>query len=437
MGRRTSRRPVPGCRRHGLTTLAGIVLAFIMAGSLTHPANGELRSMREPITAVNPPTKVIGYLASWGIDDQGFKLADLNGDQLTHIVYAFGRVGSDGLAALADPCMDAGKCASGEPAIAGGNFAELRSLKKRYPHLKFLVGLGGWNGSAHFSDAAATPQARSRFAASAIDAFIQDFPGLFDGFDLDWEYPVEGGLAGNVVRPEDGANLTLLVEEFRRQLDALAGSRPERYLLTLAVSASPAKVATIDAKRLSEVADWIGVMTYDYHAGSDFAHFNAPLFDVTGDPTPELNVDASIGAYLAAGVPPQRLVLGIPFYARVYGNVAHDNDGLFRPADPAAPTGWPSNEPNYRSLIASHPLHHGFVRYWHPEAEVPWLYSRAANVWITYDDPDAVSRKTEYARSHKLGGVMAWEVTGDDGSLLAAIHRVLDDRRISGQPLQR
>src|SRR5690606_39505617 len=104
-------------------------------------------------------------LAGWGVRSKGTRITNIDADRLTHIFYAFGRVEQDGTAALADPCIDTGGCDQGTThpnRTPGGNFAQLRDLKRRHPHPKLTITLGGWGGSRWFSDAAATPAARQR-----------------------------------------------------------------------------------------------------------------------------------------------------------------------------------------------------------------------------------------------------------------------------------
>jgi chitinase len=373
-------------------------------------------------------SKVVGYLASWGVRREGVRIADLPAEQLTHINYAFAAVTPDGLAALGDPCLDAGECVPGEtPGSSGpgGNFAELRRLKARHPHLRLLVSFGGWTGSGHFSDAAATPASREAFAASAVALFLRRWPGLFDGVDVDWEFPVSGGLPGNRYRPEDRENFTLLLAELRRRLDReAAATGHEPYLLTVATSAVAYRAGNVELDRVAEIVDWINVMTYDYHAGSRDANFNSPLFAAAGDPTPDLNVHASVEGYEAAGVPPRKIVIGIPFYGRALGAVPAAGGGLFQQGDPEAAGEW-GTALDYRTLKARRPEEHGFRRVWHDDARVPSLYNPELGVWITYDDPRSVGEKAHYARERGLGGVMFWELSEDDGSLLDAVRAAL------------
>jgi chitinase len=389
-------------------------------------------TLRPPSAA--PPEdaapRVIGYLASWGVRSKGTRIAELPGDRLTHVIYAFARIGADRRVALGDRCLDLGECAgrSGQGGVAaGGNFAQLRLLKQRHPRLRVLMAIGGWTGSGRFSDIALTPESRRAFVQSAIDVVIRQQPGLFDGIDVDWEFPVGGGLAANAARPEDRSNFTLLLAELRRQLDAQGERDDRRYLLTAATGAGPSHVVNIELDRVAALVDWINVMTYDYHAGSRIAHFNAPLYASAGDPTPQLNVDATVRLYRDGGVPLRKIVVGVPFYGRSYGRVPSVNRGLFQPAGGPAPREWGAGELDYDALTRKRPEADGFRRFWHPDARVPWLYKESIGTWITYDDAQSIGQKADYVRTRRLGGVMAWELGGDDdGTLVRTIHARLN-----------
>jgi GH18 family chitinase len=404
--------------RYSFSVLALAVVACATASSPT-PAS--------PPRTESP--RVVAYLASWGVRSKGTRIAELPGDRLTHVIYAFANVGPDGTMALEDPCLDAGRCGSGSAAATGGNFGQLRTLKERYPHLKLLVAIGGWTRSMNFSDAALTAESRQRLAASGVERFLHGWPGLFDGFDIDWEYPVFGGARENVTRPEDRQNFTLMLAELRRQLDAEGARDGRRYLLTAATAAGARLVGSLELDRITPLLDWFNVMTYDYHSGSAIAHFNAPLHAATNDPTPFYNIDSTVAVYRRGGVPPEKIVVGVPFYGRAYGGVHGGNGGLFQPGT-APPREWASGL-DYRQLASRNLTAQGFTRFWHAEAKVPWLHNDSLGVFITYDDAESIGLKAEYVRERGLGGVMIWEIGGDDGTLLRAIHDRLRRPRIS------
>jgi chitinase len=406
-----------------LAALAALALALASVSGCAGP---------RPLRPLDPdaPPRIVGYLASWGVRTKGTRIADLPASQLTHLFYAFARVTPDGRLAMGDPCLDAGECAPGarqEGEPPDGNFGELRRLKARHPRLRLLVSVGGWGGSARFSDVALTDSSRRVFASSAVEGFIHRFPGLFDGIDVDWEYPTGGGDASNVERPEDPANFRLLLAELRRQLDEAGARDGRRYELTIAASASPSSLARLAPARLAPLLDFVNVMTYDYHAGSPMAHFNAPLFAASDDPTPGASIDSTMRAYLAAGVPREKLLVGVPFYGRAYGGVASDRAGLFARST-ATPENWRDADGDWRVLARTKLRDRAWIRSWHEGAQVPWLYHPPTGTWISYDDPRSVAAKADYVRTRGLGGIIVWELGGDDGTLLPVINERLRRR---------
>lgn len=161
-------------------------------------------------------------------------------------------------------------------------------------------------------------------------------------------------------------------------------------------------------------------MTYDYHSGSRIAHFNAPVYSAEGDPTPALNIDATMRAYLDAGVPGRKLLAGIPFYGRAYGGVPNVDEGLFQPST-GPPSGSREREGDWNVLARTRVADRNYVRHWESAARVPWLYDSTSGTWVSYDDPQSVAEKVSYVRELGLGGVVIWELGGDDGSLMRAI----------------
>lgn len=380
---------------------------------------------RTPPDLLPSSPKVVGYLASWNVPAKRLRIARLPASELTHIFYAFGKIGDNGRAELGDPCVDVGACGprgggTALPAKPAGNFRELQRLKARHPHLKLAISIGGWTGSGKFSDVALTAASREKFVESAVDLFIRRWPGVFDGIDIDWEFPVGGGMKGNVERPADRENFTLLLAELRRQLEAQGARDRKHYELTIAASARPSEIANIELGRIIPLLDFIAVMTYDYHTGGKVAHLNAPLFAAVNDPTPGLNTDASIRAFVDAGVPVRKLLIGIPFFARAYGNVPNVNRGLFQTAG-NAPADWKGNAGDWDMLARTRLKDPRYVRHWEPSARVPFLFDPTRGIWISYDDPQSVAAKARYVRERGLGGVIIWEVGADDGTLMRAI----------------
>ena len=371
---------------------------------------------------------IAGYLAGWSVRTRGTRIEDLPAAKyLTHVIYAFGRVAADGRAALGSTCLDAGLCddSASVAGRSGGNFAALAELKRRYPHLRVMVSIGGWTGSGRFSDIAVSDSSRRRFVSSAIDEFIRRFPGVFDGLDIDWEYPVGGGLPENAKRPEDRRNFTLLMNELRRQLDEQGSRDGRRYELAAATTAGEQGIANLEVDSLAKVVDFLNVMTYDYYAGGSVTGFNAPLHSAVNDASPKRNVDSTVAIYLRAGLPPNKLVVGVPYYARAYGNVPAVNEGLFQTAGGAAPHEWTGTNTDVSHLTRAKLEAAGFTVRTEPSAQAPYAFNPTTGVWITFDDAESLARKAEYVRARGLRGIMIWEAGSDDGTMTRVIQEAL------------
>jgi chitinase len=383
-----------------------------------------------PACAAEP--RVVGYFAEWGVYGRKYHVSDIPADKLTHVNYAFAKI-DNGECAITDRNAAIDRAYPGDKADDGtlrGSFNQLQKLKAKHAHLRTLISVGGWGGSAPFSDTALTEASRARFAKSAV-AFITKYG--FDGIDIDWEYPVGGGLEKNKARPEDKENFTLLLAELRKELDARGRADGKQYLLTIAAPAGPKTYASMELAKVARLTDWINLMTYDFHGNwSPLTNFNAALYPSKDDPSKDetvrkhSNVDATVKGYLDAGVPADKIVVGVPFYGRGWGGVKNVNDGLYQPHAPAAPRGTAgAGAWNYRDLVANQIGK--TQRHWHEQAKVPWLYDEKTGVMISYDDPESLRLKAEYVKEEKLGGVMIWELSADDkdSSLLGALHGVL------------
>lgn len=376
--------------------------------------------------AASPAKRVIGYLSGGTVDESLLQRLDTAAGMLTHINYAFGIVGPDGRAMIDDIEAATERAFPGDEGGSGGlrgNFRQLLLLKERHPHLRTLISMGGWGGSWGFSDIASTAEGRREFVASAIELFLTRWPGVFDGIDIDWEYPVHGGLPGNGYRPEDRRNCTLLFEEFHLQLDDLGPSPAnEPYLLTAAIPAGRSlPKTTFELREIGEILDVVNVMTYDINgsARSGITNFNAALRPSSTDPrTSEdrlyQNVEGTVATFLEEGVPRGKLVVGMPFYGRGFTGVPDENRGLYQPF-----TG--DTWADYRQIVSDYlPT---CERVWHEDAEVPWLYNPGSGTMLSYDDPESLRRKADYIIEHDLGGAMFWELKCDDDawSLLTAV----------------
>ncbi|MDK2012008.1 MULTISPECIES: glycosyl hydrolase family 18 protein [unclassified Deinococcus] len=411
-----------------------------------------------------PPTsgfRRIAYFAQWGIYGRNYqvKSIDTSGTAatLTHINYAFGNVynaggtykcdivtrAESGNGDGGDGFADYGKSFDAATSVDGaadvwsqplkGNFNQLKKLKAKYPNLKVLISLGGWTWSRYFSAAASTDASRRALVSSCIDLYIKgNLPvssdgaggpgagaGVFDGIDIDWEYPGGGGLAYNTVSPADRQNFTLLLQEFRRQLDAL---RPG-LLLTIAAPGGPDKIANQDPAGYRAAVDWVNIMTYDFRGAWDAGgptNFHSNLYtDPNGPgsgPVKTYSVDTAVNAFLNAGMPANKIVVGVPFYGRGWTGVPNVNNGLYQSASGPARGTYEAGIEDYK-VLKNAP---GTVFRSATTGQM-WKYD-GATFW-SYDDEQVIAAKMAYIRSRGLGGAMAWSLDGDDaqGTLAKAV----------------
>jgi chitinase len=300
------------------------------------------------------------------------------------------------------------------------NLAQLTALRQQNPALTVLISVGGWLGSGGFSDLALTASSREVFIQSAID-FLKRYD--LDGLDVDWEYPGLAG-AGNPFRSEDKQNFTLLLKDLRKRFTQETKATHRALYLTIAAGAFDEYLAHTEMANIAQYVDAVNLMTYDYYEpdADQLTGNHAPLFTNPGDPKKD-SADASVRVFEAAGVPAAKIILGVPFYGRMWGQVANVNHGLFQPGKPV-----PNSYAPF-SLIRDTMLDHGFLRYWDAAAQAPSLYSEEKQIFVSYEDPESLAIKCNYVLLHKLGGVMFWSYFNDSsGELLGTIDRTLHPR---------
>jgi chitinase len=371
------------------SVIAGLVLA-ITAESVAAQAKAE-----SPVIA--------GYVFTRGAVLQSNQI---DPHKVTRINFAFANIKN-------------GRVVLGEP-VDAQNLTALVKLRHDNPSLTVLVSVGGWLGSAQFSDISLTKGSRQLFIESAVE--LVDGYDL-DGLDVDWEYPGMEG-AGHPFRAADKRNFTLLVKELRERLDRESKKTGKRLYLTIAAGAFDEFLAHTEMNEVARYVDTVNLMTYDsYEAGSDAITGNhAPLFADPADPK-RSSADSVVQSFEKAGVPSAKILLGVPFYGRMWGSVPDQSHGLFQPGKPI-----PNAEAPYR-LIAATMLNQGFTRYWDSAASVPYLYNAEKRIFVSYEDPESLATKCSYVLSRKLGGIMFWEYFGDDsGKLLDTINRTLHNR---------
>lgn len=332
-------------------------------------------------------------------------MAPAHARMISHVNYSFARI-------------EAGKIATSHRDDST-NMANLQVVRLANPEIQLLISVGGWGLSGGFSDAALTAESRSIFAASCLE-FIKKHQ--LDGIDLDWEYPGQVG-AGNINRPEDRENFTLFLKEIRTQLDRLAQTekRDTPYLLTIATGANQAYLDHTNMEEAQQYLDLINIMTYDYSgAWAERAGHHTNLA-ISGDSNANPHASqVAVAQHLAAGIPSEKLILGVAFYGRSFSGVDSAGTGLYQPFSGE------SGSLSYQELAASYVDQNGFARYWDSLAQAPYLWNDSARIFITYDDPESLTAKAKYAMAQGLGGAMFWHYRHDTtGVLLSSLYQQL------------
>ncbi|MFZ0138209.1 MAG: glycosyl hydrolase family 18 protein [Candidatus Sulfotelmatobacter sp.] len=401
----------------------------------------------------NDQGKIVGgYFEEWSIYYAGYNIANLqqNGvaDKLTHLIYAFGNVTASPSPACAIADTWADYQSPYLPSVNGtaypgplyGNFAAIQQLKALHPNLKVLMSLGGASGSntAAFVSAASTAAGRQALAASCIDMFINGniaagitAPGLFDGFNIDWEFPTA----------TDTQNFTALLQEFRSQLNALSKTTGKQYTLSFDGPAGSQNYVNIDLRKAAAQVDFITVDGYNY-SGSWVTQTNdaSPLFDSRQDPLfgQDLDINDTVDAYLKAGVPPRKYTMGMPLYGAGWTGAPNVNHGLYQNSTGPSPVLWANgtglcpdlsgNTAGCDTLLTPGLLTYstlstltsnGYSNYFDARRVAVSLFDSTSGTFYTYDDPFTVFLKTVYINLKVpggLGGAYVWALKDDDAS---------------------
>ncbi|MFD3736097.1 glycoside hydrolase family 18 protein [Streptomyces sp. NPDC058632] len=402
-----------------LRGLVSAACAAALGAGLLAGAGTSTATAAAPAQEAAAGSKVIGYFTEWGTYDRAYHVKNIqtsgSADKLTHINYAFGNV-TGGKCAMGDNYAATERTYTAGESVDGvadtwdqplrGTFNQLRELKRKHPGLKVLWSFGGWTWSGGFGEAAQDPAA---FARSCYDLVENSkWADVFDGIDIDWEYPNACGATCD----------TSGRESFTALMSALRATFGSGNLVTAAITADATAGGRIDAADYAGAAehvDWYNPMTYDFFGAWDAAGPTAPHSPLTaydGIPKADTHTAATIAKLRGLGIPASKLLLGIGFYGRGWTGVTQSEPGGTA-TGPAAGTYEPGID-DYKVLKDKCPAT-GTVG--------GTAYAKCGNDWWSYDTPATVAAKMDYKDRQGLAGTFFWELSGDtaNGELIGAL----------------
>ena len=426
--------------------LALAMLSTILSGNVSVLATEKTNDVKEMTQSVSQSRKrSIMYFPNWGVyDDAKQRLTPdmLPWEDLDVVNHSFFSIDKNfeliSLDSYADYEMDLPHSPGwNKPNEVSGCFGEYKHYAKKYPNVRIMISVGGWTRGENFHAMAKTEAGRKKFIQSCIN-FMKKYP-FIGGIDLDWEYPGVNRKAdpnnqwdkGCPGGPEDTENYSLLLKEMREQFDA-AGMK--KKWITVCAPAGYDKMVFQEFDEFHKYVNSINVMTYDYHGAWD--NYTGHLSPLKANPNNsvaptepvdirnEYNVVSSVTRLLNDyKVPSEKLCIGTPWYSRGWAGVDanSENNGMFAKTDGSQHGGsWdeasqPSGQYPWYQLKKMENTN-GWTKYRDEVNGSPWLYNEKLKTVLSYEDEESMNLKSEYIKQMNLGGMIVWEITGDDMS---------------------
>ncbi|MFZ3618250.1 glycosyl hydrolase family 18 protein [Leclercia barmai] len=452
------------CNSSGCNTSASkLIIVADTDGSHLQPLTTTLHENNKAF-AKHTDKVVAAYFPEWGVYDRNFTVDKIPVANLNHILYGFIPIcGGDG---INDSAKSSGALESLKRACAGrqdytvaihdpwaalqkpqqgvtgwdepykGNYGQLMAMKKANPNLKVLPSVGGWTLSDPFYQMD-NKVLRDRFVGS-VKEFLKTWK-VFDGVDIDWEFPGGGGENANLGDPQkDKATYTALMHDLRTMLNELSAETGRTYELTTAIGAGKDKIEDVDYTTAQQYIDHIFLMSYDFYGGwsnTDLGHQTA-LYGASWKPDTNYTTDNAVKAMLDQNVQPGKIVVGAAMYGRGWTGVhGYTGDNPFTgTATGKIPGTWEAGIVDYRVIANQMKGKPGWEYKYDTAAEAPYLFNKATGELLSYDDARSVEAKGKYVLNKNLGGLFAWSIESDNGDILNAMNESLLGGSSSDEP---
>lgn len=389
------------------------IILFCFSASIFHASGVCPTPVPEVYKNIQPGNIKVGFFASWDIYTHNYQVSDIYpiAHHLTHIVYAFVKPDSStGTCRLHDEWGDIGANFEYQTAVSG-NFKQLQELKRKFPHIKILLSVGGGTYASEFSELAEKGLLH-KFAESCahiLDSYVYyydnpetgrkgsikfEYAGLFDGIDIDWEFKdfVPEGYAKKYAH-------------FLADLRTCLQKKRKGLLLTVDLQVNPNVYKNLPLVQIAKSIDWFHVMAYDFYSPlNDSVGLNAPICSLWS----VFSIDGAFNRIIDLGVSPQKMVMALPLYGYKFDN----SNGFLTQYKKTDDTD--SKAISY-SLIQKNFLENpAFKKQWHPLGKAPSLYNKKEKIFISYDDQESMREKVAFAKMKKLKGIALWKLSGDD-----------------------